>query len=133
MKSIAPLCIQLPEHVSMLHYRRLGQEVGLSVSPRTIERALSRLGYSRCKACKKPFISWENQKQRKTYSENHWQKPVEFWQKHMYSDECILDTSKRGSTWVSRLPYKLYHDNCPQHTFHSRRGSVHEWSAISQD
>lgn len=85
-----------------LYYRRLGQEVGLSVSPRTIERALSRQGYLRCKACKKPFISWENQKQRKTYGEDHWQKPVEFWQKHMCADECIFDTSKRGSTCYNR-------------------------------
>ena len=105
----------------------------MSFSLRTIERALSRLGYSRCKACKKPFNTWENQKQEKIYGEDHWQKPVEFRKKHTYSDECIFDTSKRGSTWVTRLPHEWYHDDCLQHTFHRGRGSVHVWGAISQN
>jgi len=62
-----------------LCYGRLGHEVGLSVSLRTIERALSQHGYSRCKTCKKPFINHENQEQQITYGRYHWQKPVEFW------------------------------------------------------
>ena len=37
------------------------------------------------------------------------------------------------TTWVTHLPHERYHDNCLQHTFHSGRGSVHVWGAISQD
>jgi transposase len=40
-----------------LSWRKLGQEAGFRVSGKTIKRALKRYGYTRCKACKKPFIS----------------------------------------------------------------------------
>ncbi|PWW73240.1 hypothetical protein C7212DRAFT_39087, partial [Tuber magnatum] len=116
-----------------LCWRRLGQEVGLSVTGRTIQRTLSRYGYSCCKACKKPFINRQNQRERMRYSCEHWQKPVDFWRKLMYSDECFFDTLKQGSTWVTRLPHKHYHDHCLQHTFHSGRSSVHLWGAISHN
>lgn len=51
----------------------------------------------------------------------------------MYSDESSFDTSKRGSTWVTRLTGERYHDHCLQHIFHSGRGSVMVWGAISHN
>ncbi|PWW74905.1 hypothetical protein C7212DRAFT_203295, partial [Tuber magnatum] len=77
-----------------LCWRWLGQEVGLSVSGQTILRALSRYGYSRCKACKKPFINRQNQHEWMRYGCKHCQKPVDFWRKLMYSDKCFFNTSK---------------------------------------
>ncbi|PWW77618.1 hypothetical protein C7212DRAFT_180153, partial [Tuber magnatum] len=74
--------------------RRLGQEVGLSVSGWTIQRALSHYGYLCCKACNKPFIDQQNQREWMRYGSEHWQKPVDFGRKLMYSDECFFDTSK---------------------------------------
>jgi transposase len=114
-----------------LCWRKLGKEAGLSVSPRTIQRALAREGYTRCKACKKLFIDCTTKRQRKDYAHEHIHKPIEFWRAHMYGDECSFDTSKRGPAWVTRLPTERYHDHCMQHDFHSGRGSVMVWGAIS--
>ena len=52
---------------------------------------------------------------------------------HMYSDESIFDTSKRGSAWVTRLPYEYYHDDCMQHPFHSGHGSEMASGAIGHN
>jgi hypothetical protein len=70
---------------------------------------------------------------RKRYANLHLHKPIDYWRMHMYSDECTFDTSKRGSAWVTRLPSERYHDHCLQHTFHSGRGSVMVWGAISHN
>lgn len=114
-----------------LSWRKLGKEAGLNVSGRTVKRALASEGYTRCKACKKPFISCKNQKDRRAYGDEHLAKPVEYWREHIYSDESTFDTSKRGSEWVTRLDDERYHDDCMQHTYHSGRGSVMVWGAIS--
>ena len=102
-----------------LCWARLTKEAGLSVSGRTVQRALEKEGYTRCKACKRPFVSKECQKDRLQYALQHIQKPKQWWRSHMYSDECTFDTSKRGSPWVTRLQSERYHDDCIQHTFHS--------------
>ena len=116
-----------------LCWHQLGKQAALDVSPRTISRALAKEGYSRCKACKKPFIGRAAQQSRKDYADLHLLQTVAFWRMHVYSDESIFDTSKRGSTWVTRLPYERYHDDCMQHTFHSGHGSVMAWGAISHN
>ena len=84
-----------------LCWARLAKEAGLGVSGRTVQRALEKEGYTRCKACKRPFISKECQQDRLAYARQHIQKPKQWWRCHMYSDECTFDTSKRGSQWVT--------------------------------
>src|SRR5690606_27835429 len=88
----------------ILSWRKLGRDCGLDVSSDTIRRALNRVGYHRCKACKKPFISEKCKKDRKIYSKEYLHKPKEFWQPHMYVYECNFNTSARGSVLVTRLP-----------------------------
>ncbi|KAI5787059.1 hypothetical protein EDC01DRAFT_617712, partial [Geopyxis carbonaria] len=70
-----------------LCWRKLGQQAGLTVSGRTIQRALASEGYTRCKACKKPFMDKNCRKSRLQYSKEHLDKPIEWWRQHMYSDE----------------------------------------------
>jgi hypothetical protein len=79
----------------------LGENAGLDVCPRTIQRALAKRGYTQYKACKKPFINRKCQMDRMGYAHKHLEKPVEFWRSHMYSDESTFDTFKRGSTWIT--------------------------------
>jgi transposase len=114
-----------------LCWRKLGQQAGLTASGRTIQRALEAEGYTRCKACKKPFIDRPAQKARLAYSIEHLNKPEQWWQQHMYSDESTFDTSRRGSAWVTRLSTERDHNDCIQHTFNSGRASVPVWGAIS--
>ncbi|KAI5836722.1 hypothetical protein DFP73DRAFT_457081, partial [Morchella snyderi] len=47
-----------------LCWRKLGKAANLDALPPTIQCALVRKGYHQCKACKKPFLNRENQKQR---------------------------------------------------------------------
>ena len=114
-----------------LCWSKLAAQSRMGVSGKTVKRALQSEGYTRCKACKKPFISRDCQRSRKNYAHEHFDKPVEFWRCHVYSDESIFDTSKRGSCWVTRLPTERFHDHCLQHTFHSGQGSLMVWGAIS--
>ncbi|PWW79726.1 hypothetical protein C7212DRAFT_76493, partial [Tuber magnatum] len=70
-----------------LSWAKLGQEAGLKVPSHTIQSALAIEGYTRCKACKKPFIDHDTQKARLAYSVAYSDKPTEWWRKHIYSDE----------------------------------------------
>ena len=114
-----------------LSWSRLAKSAGLSVSGKTVKRALNEKGYTRCKACKKPLISRKCQKDRKEYGREHLHKPLEYWRNHIYTDECSFDTSQTGTTWVTRLPGERYHDHCIEHTRRSSRGTVMIWAAIS--
>lgn len=110
---------------------QLRKQAGLSVSSKTIKRALNTKGYTRCKACKKPFINRFVRQDCKVYAVIHLRKSIEFWQPHMYSDECSFDTSQRGKIWVTRLPGERYHEDCIEHSKHSGREGFMAWGAIS--
>jgi len=114
-----------------LCWRRLGQESDCSVSERSIQRALTAEGYTRYKACKRPFINWNAQKARLAYSSKHLHQLRSYWPAHIYGDEVTFDTSHRGSVWVTRLSSERYHKDCIQHTFNSGRASVPICGAIS--
>jgi len=77
-----------------------GEKAGIDASAKTMKRSLEREGYTRCKACKKPFINHKTQKEQYYYSDEHLDNPIAFGRKRIYSDECSFDTSKRGSKWV---------------------------------
>ena len=50
-----------------LSWRKLAQECGLEVSGKTVQRALNHVGYHRCRACRKPFISRAAQQKRRKF------------------------------------------------------------------
>ncbi|RPA79951.1 hypothetical protein BJ508DRAFT_200637, partial [Ascobolus immersus RN42] len=97
----------------------------------TIRRALNDIGYHRCKACQKPFISASIQEDRRHYSNLHRRKTKAYWRPHMYCDESHFDTADRGVKYVTRKPNEKYHKDCIQKTFRSGRTSVMVWGAIS--
>lgn len=84
-----------------LSWPRLAVEAKLQCSGQTVQRALAKIGYHRCKACKKPFISKKCQDDRVAYAKEHLNKPKLFWRTQMYGDESSFDTSKHGSIWVT--------------------------------
>jgi len=102
-----------------LCWARSAKEPGLGVSGRTVQRALEQEGYTRCKACKRPVSFKEYQQDRLIYADQHIQKPKQWCRSYRYSDECTVDTFKRGSQWVTHLHSESYHDDCIKHTFHS--------------
>ncbi len=69
----------------ILGWEELGQECGIDASSRTIRRAMHSIGYSKCRACQKAYISPENIEKRRIFAEEHgsWQmdrwKQVEFY------------------------------------------------------
>jgi transposase len=77
-----------------LSYHQLAKEAGVTASGKTVKRALRKLGYRRCRACRKPFISVQNQWARRGYAQEHADKDGYYWRRHMYADECSFDTSK---------------------------------------
>lgn len=97
----------------------------------TIKRALNSIGYSCCKACKKPFIPQKDVLERKAYVAQHLNKPVGYWRHKIYEDKASFNTSTRGSHWVTRLGGDRYNDDRMEHTFQSGRTSVMVFGATS--
>jgi transposase len=114
-----------------LSFHQLAKEAGIAASGKTVKRALRKLGYRRCRACRKPFICVDNQKKRRAYAWEHANRDMTYWRPHMYSDECSFDTSKRGTIFVTRCGSERYHTDCMHRSFHSGRGSFMVWGAIS--
>jgi len=114
-----------------LSYHQLAKEAGVTASGKTVKRALRKRGYRRCRACRKPFISVQNQWARRGYAREHKDKDKHYWRRHMYADECSFDTSKRGTIFVTRCGGERYHNDCMHRSFHSGRSSFMVWGAIS--
>ncbi|RPA80281.1 hypothetical protein BJ508DRAFT_199850, partial [Ascobolus immersus RN42] len=95
-----------------LSWRKLARDCGLDVCGQTIKNHLEAVGYHRCKACKKPFISKKAQEDRVLYAEEHGDKPKEYWRVHMYADECHFNTAERGTVYVTRKSHERYHPQC---------------------
>lgn len=115
----------------VLSWTKLAEDCGLRCSGYTVKRALNLVGYHRCKACKKPFISEKCRKDRTIYSNEYLHKSKEFWRPHLYIDECNFNTSARGSVWVTRLPGERYHKQCIQNDYASGSASVMICGGIS--
>ena len=91
--------------------RRLSLEqvrahLNIEASARTIRRELRRVGYRRCIACPRPFISRKQAKKRLDFAFSHrwwgtsdWAASREGggdWRKVIWSDDCIFELGKTG-------------------------------------
>lgn len=72
-------------------------------------------------------------KDRKAYEAEHIERPVEYWRAKIYGDECSFDSSNRGTSCVTRVQGKWFHDDCIDYTFSSERISVMVYGAISHN
>ena len=62
-----------------LSYVQLALESGLNVSGMTVKRALNQIGYHRCKACRKPYISPSAQQKRIRFIQEHLHWSINDW------------------------------------------------------
>ena len=128
--------------------RRLSLEqvrahLNIEASARTIRRELRRVGYRRCIACPRPFISRKQAKKRLDFAFSHrwwgtsdWAASREGggdWRKVIWSDECIFELGKTGRVWITRRIDEKRCPDCIKSVYRSGRVSIMIWGALGWD
>ncbi len=111
-------------------FKQLANSIGLNVSRRTIARALKRLGFRRCIACPRPFITEKQAKVRQQWAADHQDWTVNAWARVVWTDECSFETGQRGRIWITRNSKEKYCSNCIKRNYRSGRCSFMVWGAI---
>jgi hypothetical protein len=85
------------------------------IHPKTLGRALKRIGYSRCIACKRHLISDKQAAERFEWCKIMRPAIVDgLWAKVISSDKASSETVDRGRIWVTRNKYDRFHPDCIQ-------------------
>ena len=116
-------------------------QLSISASGETIRRVLQRLGYRRCIACPRPFISKKAAAKRLAFAQQHrwWgtsdaaAERASDWRKVVWSDECIFETGKTSRQWVTRRPDEKKCPTCIKSVYRSGRTTCMVWGAIGWD
>ncbi len=111
-------------------YKQLALEIGLDVSRKTIARALRRVGYRRCVACRRQFINDKTASKRLAFAYSHKSQTKNQWARILWSDECSFETGERGRLYVTRSKREKWHQDCIQSVYRSGRKSFMVWGAI---
>ena len=90
-------------------YKQIAQSIGLDVSVKTVQRALKKLGYRRCVACSRPFITSAQAKKRVAFAIKHLYWTINNWARVIWSDEASFETGKRGRVFITRRAEERYH------------------------
>jgi transposase len=121
-------------HNRRLSYARLVVECKLKCKTTTLRRSLKAVGYRRCVACRRPFISKKQAEKRLAFALKYrWWSVEEHWKHVAWSDEATFETGKRGKIWVMRRPEEKNCRDCIQSVYRSGRVSVMIWAAIGWD
>ena len=104
-----------------LSWSRLKALEKLGCSTRTIGRALAKLGYHRCVACKRPFITYKQTKTRTKWARRHLCWTLNNWTRVVWSDECSFIMGERGRLLVTRRRGERYYKDCLQSVYRSGR------------
>ena len=111
-------------------FARIVKQLQLKVSRWTLGRALQKLGYRRCIACRRPFTNSKQQEKRIRWCTFMSKCTVNFWAKVIWSDECSFVTGERGRLYVTRRVHEKFHPSCLQSIYRSGRTSFMVWGAI---
>ncbi len=102
-----------------LTWTQLVKSIGLNVSRHTVRRALKILGYRRCVACGRPYISDKQAKKRVDWANKHKFWTINNWARVVWSDECSFVTGERGRLFVTRRKFERYHESCIKSIYRS--------------
>lgn len=108
------------------------EETGKEIHPKTVRRTLHRAGYSSRIARKKPLISKVNQKKRIEFAKTYLNKPTEFWNSVLFTDESkfnIFQSDGRARVW--RKPNCELEGNNIIKTVKHGGGGVMVWGCMS--
>lgn len=102
------------------------------VSVDTIRRTLHREGYHGRVARRKPFISETNRRKRLLFAREHLNKPPEYWENVIFSDESKFNLfSSDGRVMVWRKPNTEFKKQHVKGTVKHGGGSTMVWGCIS--
>lgn len=115
-----------------LTYSQLIKEyIKEDISRQTLGRALRRLGYIRCIACKRAFITEKQALSRIDWADTFQNSTLDgLWAKVIWTDECSFMAGERGRIWITRRHRERFHKHCIQSVYRSGRTSVMVWGAI---
>jgi hypothetical protein len=78
------------------------------VKKKTVYRYLKKSGIQKWRCRQRPFLTEEHAAKRLAWAEKYDGKPVSFWRKLRWSDECSIERGKGGAIeWVYRLRGKF--------------------------
>lgn len=113
-------------------YRKVTEDLGLDVSRITVQRILRELGITNWVAKKRPFLSEEAVKRRLEFCRKYRSRPLTFWHKVIWSDECSAERGKgKERLWVFRFPDEKYDKEMVQTHKKGKDISVMVWAAFS--
>ena len=95
-------------------WNELIEEWKLDISDRTLQRAFSKEGYHKCKACQKGYISPNNQKKREEFGLNHLEWTNEQWHRVVFTNEAHFALNQQRSQLVIRNSEERYCNDCIQ-------------------
>lgn len=91
---------------------------------------MKRLGYRRCVACGRPFITEKQARKRLEFAHKHLYWTINNWARVVWSDEASFMTGERGRVFITRRPWKRHHKDCIKSIYRSGRTSFMIWDAI---
>ncbi len=114
-----------------LNWAELGELHGSKPSERTIKRRMNAIGYKKCKACQKKWLSeanmtirWDTSDEWRTLAP--WQ-----WKQWHFSDETHFHMNSRRTEWVIRTKQERHCPDCIQKKRKQGASQWHVWSMIS--
>ncbi|KAF2627901.1 hypothetical protein BU25DRAFT_431205 [Macroventuria anomochaeta] len=115
----------------------LAYEAGLSCSGRTLQRALGRMDYHKCIACRKGWCGRDLKETQKEYAKmaKAMRPEPEDWDNVRFSDEVHFALGPQGRIYIIRKPGEQYCSNCIQHQneptpMEKEMNKIHAWAAI---
>ncbi len=107
-----------------LDWEGLGIKMGVDADAHTIKRRMNALGYRKCRACQKKWLSDKNIEKRWTVSEEWRHLPNWEWEDWHFSDKFHTEHNARGAEYVIRLPEER---NCGDYMQKKMKRGKAEW------